>query len=70
MEDNKPKPLRICLRLADGWSDPIENEGQERCDIDGERLWISPGGQIYCDAVHTLRGPTNEPTEIRKASHN
>jgi hypothetical protein len=30
----------------------VENKDKERCDIDGERLWIGPGNQIYCDLVH------------------
>ena len=25
---------------------------EECCDIDGARLWIGPGGQIYCDLIH------------------
>jgi hypothetical protein len=46
----------ISLRLADGWSKPVRNEDPERCDLDGARLWIGPGDQIYCDLVHGLEG--------------
>jgi hypothetical protein len=51
------KILMICLRLLDGWSEPIENRDPKRCDIDGARLWISPGSQIYCDEIHIRRRP-------------
>lgn len=52
-EDNK-KPLTISLRLPNGWSKPVANKDPEHCDLDGARLWIGPGGQIYCDSVHLL----------------
>jgi hypothetical protein len=52
MKTRQNKTKKIYLRLANGWSEPVENVGEERCDIDGARLWISPGGQIYCDLIH------------------
>ncbi len=49
------KSLTIFLRLPDGWSKPIQNKDPRHCDIDGARLWISPGAQIYCDEIHNQR---------------
>ena len=46
--------MKIALRTANGWSKYVKNEGKETCDIDGARLWIGPGEQIYCDLVHSL----------------
>jgi hypothetical protein len=48
----RKKPLQIYRRLQDGWSERVTNQDPERCDLDGERLWIGPGEQIYCDATH------------------
>jgi|HubBroStandDraft_3_1064219.scaffolds.fasta_scaffold194050_1 hypothetical protein len=47
--------MRIYLRLAKGWSKRVKNKDKEKCDIDGARLWIDPGGQIYCDREHDLQ---------------
>jgi hypothetical protein len=44
---------KISLRTSDGWSKRVKNEGKFNCDIDGARLWIGPGDQIYCDLVHS-----------------
>jgi hypothetical protein len=44
--------VKIYRRLAKGWSRPVENKDKEKCDVDGARLWIGPGDQIYCDSVH------------------
>jgi hypothetical protein len=52
MNTKQNKPLKIFLRLTNGWSDPVENIDEECCDIDGAMLWIGPGGQVYCDLVH------------------
>jgi hypothetical protein len=52
MDQDKEKPLNISLRLPDDWSEPVANRDSEKCDIDGARLWISPGGRVYCDLVH------------------
>ena len=44
--------MKISRRLANGWADRVENRDRERCDIDGAKLWIGPGDQIYCNLVH------------------
>lgn len=44
--------MKIFLRIPKGWSKPIENRGKETCDLDGAKLWIGPGDQIYCDLEH------------------
>jgi hypothetical protein len=44
--------MKIKLRLQNGWAD-FENADNERCDIDGTRLWMAPHGGRYCDRVHT-----------------
>ena len=45
--------MKIRLRTQTGWSDLVVNKDKERCDIDGARLWIGPGNQVYCNEVHT-----------------
>lgn len=44
--------MKIFLRISKGWSKPVENKDKEKCDIDGAKLWIGPGNQIYCDLEH------------------
>ena len=53
--------MQIYLRIPKGWSKPVENRGQETCDLDGARLWIGPGNQIYCDQIHSLEMATTLP---------
>lgn len=48
----KPRKLKIARRLLNGWSGRVENRDPEKCDLDGAKLWINPGGQLYCDLVH------------------
>jgi hypothetical protein len=52
MEKTSRKPLLISRRLPNGWSNRIENKDPHQCDLDGARLWIGPGDQVYCDLVH------------------
>jgi hypothetical protein len=47
--------MEIFLRIPQGWSKPRENAGKETCDIDGAKLWVGPGNQIYCDLEHDLQ---------------
>jgi hypothetical protein len=47
--------MKIFLRIPKGWSKPAENKGKETCDIDGAKLWIGPGDQIYCNLEHNPR---------------
>ena len=52
---------KIYLRIPTGWSKPVKNKGPYTCDIDGAKLWISPGSDIYCDLQHdpkTVRAVT------------
>ena len=44
--------MEIYLRIPKGWSKPVLNQGKETCDVCGARLWIGPGGVIYCDQHH------------------
>lgn len=46
--------MEIFLRIPKGWSKPVPNRSQVTCDLDGAKLWIGPGNQIYCDQHHTL----------------
>ncbi len=46
--------MEIYLRIPKGWSKPVPNRSQNTCDLDGAKLWIGPGDQIYCDQHHTL----------------
>ena len=54
MTKDSKNTFTIALRLPDGWSKPVANKDPEHCDLDGARLWISPGGKIYCDLVHSV----------------
>jgi hypothetical protein len=47
--------MKIFFRIPKGWSKPVENRGNGTCDIDGAKLWIGPGNQIYCDSNHDLK---------------
>jgi len=67
MNRKTKRPFTIRLRLADGWSQPVENRHGERCDLDGAKLWIGPGGQVYCDLVH---GNTELKPRIRSGEPN
>jgi hypothetical protein len=44
--------MKILLRMLKGWSKPVENKSKEKCDIDGAKLWVGPGSQVYCDLEH------------------
>ena len=44
--------MKIALRTASGWSKYLLNRDKERCDSDGARLWVNPGGNLYCDLEH------------------
>jgi len=47
--------MKIRLRLQSGWSEPVENKNKQKCDIDGAKLWVGPGNQVYCDLEHDLK---------------
>ena len=35
------------------WSDTkYDNKGKTHCDMCGKKLWINPGGGIYCNEEH------------------
>jgi hypothetical protein len=53
--------MKIYLRISKGWSRPVDNRSEETCDLDGARLWIGPGNQIYCDQEHNLAVVTTLP---------
>jgi len=63
--------MQIYLRIPKGWSKPVTNQSKETCDLDGARLWIGPGNQIYCDQEHnldtvaSLRKAAEKPTAIK-----
>lgn len=44
--------MLVAYRLANGWTDYKKNKSYNTCDIDGAKLWINPGGNLYCDRVH------------------
>ena len=41
--------MKIYRRLKTGWSETVENKSISHCDICGEKLWMNPGGGIYCN---------------------
>jgi hypothetical protein len=60
--------MEIFLRIPKGWSKPIQNMGRETCDLDGARLWIGPGSEIYCDLEHDLETVAKLPKPAEKSS--
>ena len=58
--------MKIFLRIPKGWSKPVENTGEETCDIDGSKLWIGPGNQIYCDAEHDMQNISALQNQVEK----
>ena len=44
------------------------NRGKETCDLDGARLWIGPGNQIYCDQEHDLATVAKLPKPAEKTT--
>lgn len=46
--------MKIYLRISNGWSQKVQNQSKKTCDLDGAKLWIGPGNQIYCDREHNL----------------
>ena len=60
--------MQIYLRIPKGWSKPVENRSKETCDLDGARLWIGPGNQIYCDQEHNLDAVTTLPNGAEKTT--
>jgi hypothetical protein len=60
--------MEIYLRIPKGWSKPVLNQGRETCDLDGARLWIGPGNQVYCDQQHDLELVANLPKPAEKTA--
>ena len=52
MFDRSKKPILIVRRLRDGSFQFVENLESRTCDLDGEELWTTPSGQLYCNEVH------------------
>ena len=46
----------------------MPNQSPETCDLDGAKLWIGPGNQIYCDQEHNLDTVTTLPKPAEKSS--
>ncbi len=68
MKRTSRKTLAISLRLRDGWSKKVQNKDPKKCDIDGARLWIGPGGQIYCDLIHDIPAQSQYGARSAQAS--
>ena len=58
--------MKIHLRIPKGWSKPVQNRSKETCDLDGAKLWIGPGNQIYRDKEHNLDGVATLPDLAEK----
>lgn len=42
--------VKIYRRLGNHeWSERVNNESHTNCDFCGEKLWINPGGDLYCE---------------------
>jgi len=60
--------MEIYLRIPKGWSKPVLNSSKETCDLDGARLWIGPGNQVYCDREHDLETVAKLPKRAEKTT--
>ena len=60
--------MEIYLRITKGWTKPVQNRNKETCDLDGARLWIGPGDQIYCDQEHDLETVAKLPKPAEKTT--
>ena len=60
--------MQIYLRIPNGWSKPVPNRSKETCDLDGAKLWIGPGNQIYCDQHHSLEMVASLPKPAEKSA--
>jgi hypothetical protein len=60
--------MEIFLRIPKGWSKPVQNRSKETCDLDGAKLWIGPGDQIYCDQEHDPETVANLPKPAEKSA--
>jgi len=47
------KPITIVYRTALGWSAPVLNSSKTHCDRCGEKLWVSPAKERYCNGNGT-----------------
>lgn len=41
--------LPIRTRPGNGWWKDVDNKSKTHCDYCGEKLWINPGGNVYCN---------------------
>jgi len=57
--------MEIFLRIPKGWSKPVKNTGKETCDLDGAKLWVGPGNQIYCDLEHDSQVLVKLPAQAK-----
>jgi hypothetical protein len=60
--------MEVYLRIPKGWSKPVQNQSRETCDLDGARLWIGPGNQIYCDQQHDQQTVAKLPKPAEKTT--
>jgi hypothetical protein len=58
--------MKIFLRMPNGWSKPVGNKSKETCDIDGAKLWVGPGSQVYCDLEHDPKAVESAPEHVPK----
>ena len=51
------RPRLIYRRTETGWTDHNQKNkginGKHNCDICGEKLWVNPGGGVYCNGNWT-----------------
>lgn len=59
--------MKIFLRIPKGWSKLVENRGKESCDLDGAKLWVGPGEQVYCDLNHDQKDISTLQNQSEKA---
>ena len=43
----------------------MKNTGKETCDLDGAKLWVGPGNQIYCDLEHDSQVLAKLPAQAK-----
>jgi hypothetical protein len=58
--------MKIFLRIPRAGQNPLKTWTLKR-DLDGSRLWIGSGEQVYCGLEHDPKGLNEKPAFIEKA---
>ena len=59
--------MEIKRRTATGWTDFQPNKSKTHCDVCGDKLWINPGNEKYCNGNWKECKPKGEILEGKEA---